>query len=173
MQASGQESRISVMLTIGKKVVYPCQGPCRIDRVIERVIDGKQSLFYQLIVLDDSGGELFIPAHKAQAIGIRLLLDREEIPKLLQHMKETARASDTWKQRAIENSKLLTSGSAFDLAEIVGSLTELKERKGLSPAEIRTLEKARRLLVCEIAEVLGKTKSAVEEQINIALQARE
>lgn len=161
-----------MLMAVGKKVVYPSQGPCRIDCLIEKVADGKPMLFYRLALLDDAGGELLVPAEKAQAIGIRLLLDRSEIPKLLHHLKNGAKAAANWKQRALDNLKLLTSGSAFDLAEIIGSLTDLREGKGLSPAETRTLEKARRLLVSEIAEVMGETRSSVEEQVDSALNSK-
>jgi RNA polymerase-interacting CarD/CdnL/TRCF family regulator len=58
------------------------------------------------------------------------------------------------------------------LAEIVGSLTELRETKELSIRENRILDKARKLLVCEIAEVMGETEIAAGEQVDQALRAR-
>ncbi len=61
------------MMTVGKKVVYPCQGPCLIAPAVERVVDGRLVRFYHLVVLDDRGGELFVPVDKAQAMGIRRL----------------------------------------------------------------------------------------------------
>jgi RNA polymerase-interacting CarD/CdnL/TRCF family regulator len=85
---------------------------------------------------------------------------------------KTTRVAKDWKQRANDILRLFTSGSAFDLAEIVGSLTELNKTKALSLRESWTLAKARKLLVCEIAEVMGETKSAAEEQVDQALRAR-
>jgi CarD family transcriptional regulator len=167
---SGDESR--VILTSGNKVVYPSQGPCLIGPVVNKVIDGRPISFYQLALLDDSGGELLVPVDKAQTIGIRPLLNRSDIPKVLDLLKEPSGADKDWKQRADHNFKLLTSGSAFDLAEVVKSLTKLSEKKALSFRESRTLEKARKLLICEISEVLGETKSAAEKQIDEALRVR-
>jgi CarD family transcriptional regulator len=161
-----------VIFSVGNKVVYPCQGPCVIDAVFVRVVDGKPKSFYHLIVLGEGGGELFVPVEKAQAIGIRPLLVRSDIPKLLDQLAKTSAIVKGWKQRAYDNSKLFTSGSAFDLAEIVGSLTELRETKELSIRESWTLERARKLLVCEISEVMGETESAAEEQVDQALKAR-
>jgi RNA polymerase-interacting CarD/CdnL/TRCF family regulator len=97
---------------------------------------------------------------------------RSEIPKLLGRLKQSAATATNWKQRAIDNLKLLTSGSAFDLAEVVESLTELNETKALSPRDRETLDRARRILICEISEVTGETKSAAEEQIDQALNVR-
>jgi CarD family transcriptional regulator len=167
---SGEENR--VILTSGNKVVYPSQGPCLIGPVVNKVIDGRTISFYQLALLDDSGGELLVPVDKAQTIGIRPLLNRSEIPKVLDLLKEPSGADNDWKQRADDNLKLLSSGSAFDLAVVVKSLTKLGERKALSFRESRTLEKARKLLICEISEVLGETKGAAEEHIDEALKAR-
>jgi len=48
----------------------------------------------------------------------------------------------------------------------------LCEKKALSFREKQTLEKARKLLIGEISEVMGETKSAAEEQIDEALRAR-
>jgi CarD family transcriptional regulator, regulator of rRNA transcription len=128
--------------------------------------------FFHLVVLDDSGGELFVPVDKAQPLGIRPLLERSEIPKLLDQLVKMAKIAKDWKQRANDNLKLFTSGSAFDLAEIVNSLTELREMKELSLRENWTLERARQLLICEISEVMGETKSAAEERVDQALKAR-
>jgi len=161
-----------VILTSGNKVIYPSQGPCLIGPVVKKVIDGRPVSFYQLALLDDSGGELFIPVDKAQIIGFRPLLNRSDIPKLLGLLKEPSGADKDWRQRADDNFKLLTSGSAFDLAEIVKSLTKLGEKRALSFRESQTLEKARKLLIGEISEVMEETKSAAEELIDEALKAR-
>jgi CarD family transcriptional regulator, regulator of rRNA transcription len=167
---SGEENR--VILTSGNKVVYPSQGPCLIGPVVKKVIDGKQISFYQLALLDDSGGELLVPVDKAQTIGIRPLLNRSDVPKVLGLLKDPPGAYKDWQQRANDNFKLITSGSAFDLAEVVKSLTRLSEKKALSFRESRTLEKARKLLLGEISEALGETKSAAEGHVDEALKTR-
>ena len=161
-----------MILTVGSKVVYPCQGLCLVGAVVERFVAGEPRSFYHLIVLDDSGGELFVPVDKVQAIGIRPLSQRADIPKLQGHLMKTTRVAKDWKQRANDILRLFTSGSAFDLAEIVGSLTELNKTKTLSLRESWTLARAMKLLVCEIAEVSGETQRAAEEQVDQALRAR-
>src|SRR5262245_33050305 len=166
---SVEENR--VILASGNKVVYPSQGPCLIGPVVNIVIDGRPISFYRLALLDDSGGELFVPVDKAQTIGIRPLLNRSDIPKVLGLLKAPSGADKDWKQRANDNFKLLTSGSAFDLAEIVKSLTKLGEKRTLSVRESQMMKKARKLLMGGISEVMGGTKSAAEEQIDEALKA--
>src|SRR5262245_62176123 len=160
------------MLKSGNKVVYPYQGPCLIGAVVNKVIGGRPTSFYRLALLDGSGGELFIPVDKISGLGIRQLMARSEIPKLLGLLRKPAATPTNWKQRAIDNFKLLTSGSAFDLAEVVESLTELNVARTLSPRDRETLDRARRILICESSEVTGETKSAAEEQVDQALNAR-
>jgi CarD family transcriptional regulator len=160
-----------VKLSVGNRVSYPCQGPCLIGPVVKRVVGGKLTEFHHLTVLD-GGGELFVPVDKAEAKGIRRLLDRSEIPKLLNHLKKASMPAERWNQRAMDNLKLFTSGSAFDLAEIVESLCELRKTKVLSPGDRQTLERARKLLVCEISEVMGETRGAAEEKVDQALEGR-
>ena len=169
-RASDRPVRSRAALATGNKAIYPGQGPCLIAHVITKIVDGRGIMFYHLMILNDSGGELFIPVEKARAIGVRLLMKKSEIPKLLAHLKKSVTTADNWKQRAAENLKLFTTGSAFDLAEIVVSLTELRVTRPLTLGESGTLEKARRLLICEISEVMGETKTAAEEQVDRALQ---
>ncbi|MEP7273596.1 MAG: CarD family transcriptional regulator [Acidobacteriota bacterium] len=160
-------------LTVGSKMSYPSQGPCLLGAVVKKVVAGTLLNFYQLELLDESGGELFVPVDKAQTSGLRLLIKRTEIPKLLERLTQSVGTVKDWKQRANDNVKRLMSGSAFDLAEVIDSLTGLSETKELSLREQWILSKARRLLVSEIAEVLKSTRTAAEEQVDQALSARE
>ncbi len=161
-----------MILTAGSKIVYPSQGACLIGPIVNRIIDAQPRMFYQLLVLNDCGGDLFIPVEKIEAVGIRPLLNTSEIPKLLDHLIQPAAIAANYRQRNSHNLKLFTSGSAFDLAEIVGSLTELNNARSLSFGEHKTLERAKGLLICEIAEVMGTTREAAKEQIETALKAR-
>jgi RNA polymerase-interacting CarD/CdnL/TRCF family regulator len=164
------------MLTVGSKVVYPGRGPCLIGAVVNKSVGGQTRKFYPLALLDDSNGELFVPVENQANLHLRALLDRSEIPQLLRRLKKisgTTKDLDAknWRQRNTDNAKSLSSGSALDLATIIQSLTSLAGAKSLSPFERETLARARRLLVCEISEVTGESKSVVEEQISQALRA--
>ena len=161
-----------MILTVGNKVIYPCQGPCLIGAVVKRTVDGGSVMFYQLIVLNDGGGKMFVPVDNVEAVGIRPLLGKTEIPKLLDRLRQSAQTSDDHRQRTRDNLKLLATGSAFDLAEIVESLTELSETKRLSSGDIKTLDRAKGLLVSEISEVIEETKEEAAQQVDLALKAR-
>jgi CarD family transcriptional regulator len=162
-----------MILTIGNKVFYPYQGLCIIGPVVQKIMEGKAVHFYQLSVLDD-GGDLFIPVDKIQTVGIRPLLKASEIPKLLNQLKlkPSPQATLHYSQQALLNAQLITSGSALDLVEVVSSLTHLSEMRTLSYGQRKTLDKAKRLLIGEISEVMRETRVEAEEQINQALKAR-
>ncbi len=161
-----------MILTVGNKVVYPCQGPCLIGPIVKKTINDRPVMFHQLTVLSNGGGELFIPVDNAPTNGIRPLLEKTEITRLLDQLRKPGKAARTWRQRFEDNRKLFASGSAFDLAEIVESLTGLKEDRTLSITDRRRLDRARRLLVCEISEVLGLTEQEAELRVDQALNAR-
>jgi CarD family transcriptional regulator len=166
-----------MVLNVGNRIVYPYRGPCRIGAVVKKDIGGRPESFYPLILMDDSGDVLFVPVDKVDNLGIRQLVKKSQIPKLLRLLSQGVEilklpnARMSWKQRATDNFNLFASGSAFDLATIVGSLTELNETKPLSPRDREVLDKARKNLICELSEVMGKTKNAAEQQIDDALKA--
>lgn len=159
-------------LAVGKKVIYPRQGLCLVNSIVNTIVDEKPIKFYQLVVLDEGGGNLLIPADKVNKVGIRPLVNPPEIPRLLNRLKRRSTTSVDRKQRTQDNLKLLRSGSAFGLAEIVESLTELTETKPLSYGERDMLDRAKRLLVCEISEVTGATREDAEKLIDQALIER-
>ena len=128
--------------------------------------------FYQLLVLNEGGGELFIPVEKVETVGIRRLLNRSEVLELMDDLSQPTATADNYRARSLHISKLFASGSASDLVEIVASLTQLHRSKSLSFGEHKTLEKAKGLLVCEIAEVMGVTRDVASGRVEAALEAR-
>jgi RNA polymerase-interacting CarD/CdnL/TRCF family regulator len=159
-------------LTIGKKLVYPTQGPCLVGSIVNRTISNQQLPCYQLTVLSSGNMNLFVPVHKIGQSGIRPLLERDKIPKVLEQLMQPAKKANSWRQRNQYNLKLLAAGSAFDLAEVIESLTELRETKSLAFGENQTLERARELLICELSLVLRGAKVNAEKLVDKALNAR-
>ena len=160
------------MLSVGEKISYPCQGPCLVGPIVKRVVDGQEVKFYRLVLLDRGGGDLLIPLDKADSRGIRQLLKKSDIAELLDRLKQARASVDNWTARTQKNSILFASGSALDLAEIVGSMSGFGENGKLQPSDRRTLERAKEFLICEISEVTGDTKSAVTERIDKLIEAR-
>jgi len=167
---------IRMTLTVGDKVVYPGRGPCLIGAVVQKMVCGRSASYYRLALLDDSRAELFEPVDKSDDLHMRALLTRSEIPKLLRHLKarvavtKVPGTAKNWRQREIDNLKLFNSGTIFELAQMVESLTKLGTTKTLAAHERETLYRARKLLICEISEVMGESKTAAEERIDNVLE---
>lgn len=161
-----------MLLEIGSTVVYPQQGPCRIGAVVDKVVAGNAISFYRLAVLDDRGDALLVPVDKVVDLGLRQLVAKSEVRELLELLGRTVAppAPANWKQRVLANTKLLASGTALELAEIVRSLTALNDLKTLLPRDRQMLQQAKKHLVCEIAEVLGESRGAAADRVEKALQ---
>jgi RNA polymerase-interacting CarD/CdnL/TRCF family regulator len=163
-------------LNVGQKVFYPYQGPCRVGAVIKKDFGVGPTDCYPLTVMDNSGDVLFIPVAKIARFGIRHLLKKSEVPRLLSQLgrqRETlATKPIRWQQRATDNRTLLAAASAFDLVRLIASLTDLEARKALSPQDRHVLDRAKRILICEVSESVGNSRSAAATQIDNALKRR-
>ena len=78
-----------------------------------------------------------------------------------------------WRQRELEKLKLFRSGTLFDIADVVESLTQLGNGKNLAIDERETLHRARNLLICEISEVMHESRTAAEARIDSVLNPGE
>ena len=77
---------------------------------------------------------------------------------------------DDWKGRFQANSEKMRTGDIRAVAEVLKSLTMLNEVKPLSYRERKMLDRARFLLVSELAEASGKEADKIEIQIDSALE---
>ena len=74
-----------------------------------------------------------------------------------------------WKGRFKDNSDRMRSGSIYDVVEVLKSLTWLSKSKNLSFREKRMLDRAKFLVVSEIAEVTHEATTAIEGKVEQAL----
>jgi CarD family transcriptional regulator, regulator of rRNA transcription len=164
-------------LTVGDKCYYPGQGPCVVGAIVQKVVCGTSASFYRLSLLDESRTEFFVPVGNLADLHLRPLLRRSEIPKLLERLKPRAvtklelESVKNWRGREMKTSKMFSAGSIFELADAVESLTQLSSIKSLATDQRETLHRARKLLICEISEVMDESKSVAEARINTVLNA--
>ena len=157
-------------LHVGQKVYYMGRGPCSVDGLIRKSVCGASAMFYSLTLLDDGGTEFLVPVGNSSDLPLRPLLAREEVPRLLSRLQarvETPQGLAPWNQRQSVRSKLFSSGSAFDLADVIESLTRSSGIRKLAMDERETLQRARNLLICEIAEIMNETKDAAEARLDL------
>ena len=75
-----------------------------------------------------------------------------------------------WKGRFKDNSDKMRSGSIYDVADVLKSLTFLAQSKSLSFREKRMLDRARFLIISEVSEVMHETSQQIEGRVEQALE---
>lgn len=161
-------------LNVGQKVAYPNQGICLIEQIEKKKIGNSSMNFYSLRVLSDNS-TIFVPMDNAENVGLRPILDENECRKLINRLAEDfGQVSSDWKVRSREFNEKLQTGDLFEVAEVLKMLTFLSHEKKLSFREQSYLDKAKFLLVSEVANS-GITngediESKIDKQVKKACQ---
>jgi CarD family transcriptional regulator len=154
---------------IGDRVVYPNHGVGVIEQISSRTNGSVVEKFY-LLKIAASSLKVMIPFHNVGSVGVRPVVRNGEVQKIVDYLSsgECINAAD-WKDRFRENSDRMRSGSLTDVAMVLKSLLILGQAKALSFREKKMLERARYLLVSEIAVSRNVEEGAIEEALTKAL----
>ena len=111
-----------------------------------------------------------MPQDNAVGVGLRRVISQADARRIFNLLADgNVDRNSNWKGRFKENSDKMRTGSLYEVAAVFKGLTHLSRRKALSFREKRMLDRARFLLVSEIAEVEGKTQAMIEERVEKAL----
>jgi CarD family transcriptional regulator len=135
----------------GDTVVHPEHGAAVIEDLRERDFLGEKKTYF---VLRLAYGDLTlsIPADNTQAVGLRKVVAKSEVKKVLAVLREDeSKMASNWSRRFKNNIEKLHSGDPYQVAEVVRNLSIRDKDKGLSAGEKRMLAKARQILVSELA----------------------
>jgi CarD family transcriptional regulator len=154
---------------IGDKVVYPNHGVGVIEQISSRTIGATVEKFY-LLKIHSSSLKVMIPFHNAISVGLRRVVRNGEAQKIVDYLSsgECNSAAD-WKDRFKENSDRMRTGSLLDVAAVLKSLLTLNSSKSLSFREKKMLERARYLLVSEMAISRNCDEPEIEQVLAKAL----
>lgn len=156
---------------VGEKVVYPNQGVGVIQRVLQTKIAGKMEEFY-LLKLISNNSTVMVPTANAVHVGLRKLCTEKELNDLFKILKNEMNKPDAdWKSRYKENVTKMKSGSIFEVAEVLKNLYFLNQQKTLSFREKKMFDRARQLVVSEIATVQEKSDDAISQHLENILFA--
>jgi CarD family transcriptional regulator len=159
--------------SVGEKVIYPNHGVGVIEKINKREVSGRQESFYQLKIVSNSM-MVMIPMSNVGDVGLRKLIKKDVVNQLLEHLKNSAvTCSADWKNRFKENSEKMRTGCIFDVADVFKSLYSLSHTRILSFREKKMLDRARYLLISEVATVCNMPEAKVEDLIDRALSAKE
>ena len=154
---------------IGDKVVYPNHGLGVIEQIEKRATGDRMEEFLTLrIVANDS--TVMVPRSNTANVGLRRVVTKKEVEEVFEVLKDTKiTLYDDWKGRFQENSDKMRTGSITEVARVFKSLSHLALQKNLSYRERRMLDKAKYLIVSEIAEVERMPVDQVEAKIDRAV----
>jgi len=158
---------------VGEKVIYPNHGVGVIEQINQRDVSGRTESFYQLKIVSNSM-MVMIPTANVADVGLRKLIKKEVVTQLFEHLKQSTNSGPAdWKNRFKENSEKMRTGCIFDVADVFKSLQALSLTRILSFREKKMLDRARYLLISEVATVWNMTEEKVEELIDRALSGKE
>lgn len=154
---------------LGEKVVYPNHGVGLIEQISYGYVNGKSERFYMLRILS-SGLKVMVPQANAESVGLRPIIRSNQAGEVLSFLeKGRSDSHHDWKHRFKENSDRMRTGSLMEVAAVLKGLVALSRTKPLSFREKKMLERAKFLLVSELATVRNTSEQAVESNIIRAL----
>ncbi len=159
------------MFNIGDKIVYPMHGAGTIDAIEEKNILGEKQNYY--IIKMPGEVKVMVPTDKAEEVGVRNIIDKEEASKVMSVLGENeTEMSQNWNKRYRDNMEKMKSGNIYEVADVVRNLSFKQKEKGLSTGEKKMLNNAKQILVSELvlAEHASQeeVEKLVENKINIS-----
>jgi len=140
------------MFKVGDLAVYPAQGVGRIEAIETREISGQKQAFYIMKILENNM-IIMIPVNNVESVGLRDIIDDEEVAKVYEIMKKRDIPPDnqTWNRRYREYMDKIKTGSVYEVAEVLRDLYLLKVDKELSFGERKMFDTAQSLLLKELS----------------------
>jgi CarD family transcriptional regulator len=159
-----------VVFKVGQRVIYPNHGVAVVEQIDMRDIDGRKDEFY-LLRLHFNNSLVMVPTRNADEIGLRRPIANAQCQELLSLLaQDFSTPPSEWKNRFREFSDRMRSGDLFSVAEVLKTLTYLNQLKPLSFREKRMLDRARYLVISELAIVCGQSEASMEPKVDQALQ---
>lgn len=151
---------------IGDKSVHPHHGVGEVTAIEAKEIAGQKKTFYILKIVDN-GMKVMVATDAAARLGLRKVISRTEAKKVFDVLREKkiAVTSQPWNRRYREYIEMLNSGSPFEVAKVLRDLSLLKSDKDLSFGERGLLDKAKSLLVTELAVARRCKEERVQGEI--------
>ena len=155
---------------VGDKVIYPNHGLGIVERIEDKTILGTTCGFYHLrIVANDT--TVLVPVSNVDGVGLRRAISDDEVERLFGLLGDGKIDNhQNWKGRFKDNSDKMRSGSIYEVADVLKSLTFLAKSKSLSFREKRMLDRAKFLIISEVSEVMRETAAAIEGSVDSALE---
>lgn len=157
------------MFKVGDIAVYPAHGVVKVKGIEVKEICGTKKKFFILKVVENDV-TVMVPTDNAKTIGLRHVIDSEEISKIYQILRKKGNSSGnghkSWNKRYREYAERLKSGNIFEVAAVLKDIYLLQNEKELSFGERRIMDTARALLIKEISISKNSEEELVAGEID-------
>jgi CarD family transcriptional regulator len=114
---------------------------------------------------------VLVPVSNVDGVGLRKAITDEEVERLFALLGSGKIDNhQNWKGRFKDNSDKMRTGSIYDMADVLKSLTFLSKSKSLSFREKRMLDRAKALIISEVSEVVREKSGEIETKVDVALE---
>ncbi|MGL4608345.1 MAG: CarD family transcriptional regulator [Trueperaceae bacterium] len=142
---------------VGDNVVYPPQGAGNIQEITSREVLGETHKYLKIVFIRGDM-EVLVPLKKASDVGLRHTISTKELARIHDTLlKADLSLPEQWPPRYRAEQKILTGGSAYEIAKLIGLLAKQDLDKGLALTEREVFETAKTMLAGELAVVQGQT----------------
>jgi len=154
---------------VGDLAVYPAHGVGKINSIESKIVNGEEHDFYMMKILENEM-TIMIPTWNVEQVGLRDVIDEEEISKIYEVMKkreESPGDTQTWNRRYREYMEKIKTGSLYDVAEVYRDLSLLKLTKDLSFGERKLYDTAQTLLVTELSSARNTDEQTIISEMEL------
>lgn len=162
VEADGPQEELS--FAVNQKVFCPGYGVGQIEGVETRKFGEMSTSIYMIRILDKDI-TLMKPVNKVDSI--RAIVGEKEVTKVYKMLKDKKVVVEmtTWNRRSRQYNDKLSTGCIFEITEVLRDLCVLRDQKVLSFGEKQMLDKAKSLLVEELAIAEETDEPTVEAKI--------
>src|SRR2546423_6186035 len=155
---------------VGEKLVYPNHGVTVVEHIGESPIMDQGEIYYRLRLLANNS-RLVVPIRNTERVGLRRLYQQKEIKGLISLLEaKMVKTHTDWKGRYRDNLEKMKTGRLEDVADVLKNLSEVARKKSLSFREKKMYDRAKDLIVSEVAIVKNIPEAEAEKLIARSLE---
>lgn len=157
---------------VGDSVVYPSQGAGVVAEQTTREVLGEKQDYLKIgFIRGDM--QVLVPLQKTHDVGLRHTVTAEEVQKLHSAIRKAdLPLPSQWPPRYRAEQDILARGDAYELAKLIGVLSDRDVEKGLAGTEREILERAKELLSSELAVVQSLSLREAAAQIEATIEEK-
>lgn len=156
------------LFQVGDKVVYPMHGAGVIESIEEKEFLGEMQKYY-IIRITSNNLKIMIPINKISTSDLRLINDESTLKNILLTLNDGETNEEEMvpvKERNLIFTQKIKSGSLRKSAEVVRDLMFINDTKPLNTTEKQLLDRAKKLLVSEIALIKNISNTQADDLLN-------